>query len=119
MSQTIDEIHGFASVLVTWLAAQEDDADFIGGSGEQQTLLQGGWANVKGNGTSVAKWICEDYFDDTVWDEWWGMDSTDVTVRFKILSPPANSGDYAVHLRRVTRAEAEAIEPNFPFSGSF
>lgn len=96
-------------VLVTWMAAQEDDADFLGGTGEQQTVLTGAWADQERNGPTVASTICEEYFDDSTWDEWFGMDASDVQVRFQVLSPSSVAGNYAVNLRRLTAATAKRL----------
>lgn len=96
-------------VLVTWMAAQEDDADFLGGTGEQQTVLAGAWADQERNGATVAEHVTTDYFDDSTWDEWFSMDATDVQVRVKILSPSSVAGNYAVNLLRKTEAHAKRM----------
>lgn len=102
------------SVDVRWEVAQEDDADFVGGTGKQLTLLPGEWARGWGNAESAAAHVASDYFNTEMWEEWIGLDDSSATVRLRIHSPEEIAGEYLVNLERVTNARARRI--GLPFA---
>lgn len=87
-------------VDVVWSA----DCDGVYVAKRHTTLLPP-WAGIEDNAETVAKMICEDFFDARVWDEWIGYDNS-WSVQVELHSPPSIAGLYDVDLDRVTKATA-------------
>jgi len=89
---------------VRWEATIEDDDEFVAGTGRQQTILTGKWADSAENATiAVERALCY-YLDSETWDSWFGLDCSSVTLRCRVYAPVAIAGDYLADVGRVTTA---------------
>ena len=83
-----------------------DEHPFAPIATNHETILHGFWAEIEGNGADVAKDVCENYFDEETWADYFGEDQIEGGVLLTITSPAPCVGTYQVSMERVVRARA-------------
>lgn len=91
-----------ASTSIKWSCTAAEDP-FYPIAENQETILYGFWAGVKGSGKDAARAVSEDYFDTGTWAEWFGEDDGAI-VRITITHPEPAIGTYEVEMERVVKA---------------
>lgn len=94
---------------VIWQAFQSEDP-FAPIQKAPWTYLGRDWMDCAANAQSAVNEVCEDYFDDGVWDEWFGLDSTCAEVLVEVTVPASIGGVCRVDLERVTKAQAARVD---------
>ena len=94
---------------IVWQAFQPEDP-YSPINDKPWTYLAPDWAEAFDNTSGLIRDICEDYFDDEVWDSYFGLEHTDGAVLFEIQAPDKLKGTWLVQLTRATKASANRID---------
>jgi hypothetical protein len=74
-------------------------------------ILHGSWMDFEGEGVNIAARVCEDWFDDNTWSQYFG-DDIEAAALVEIIEPVINAGFYEVSMtRRVTATAIKTEDP--------